>query len=104
MADDRNLNERELTGNDALRFAREAGMEEASAGNLFYAGVGDLIRFARLVRHGWTPPRPDVATPGAYEARVKELAPGLGMPRAMARADMEAAPGVPGTHEPQQEK
>lgn len=29
-------------------------------------------------------------TPGAYEARIKELAPELGMPRAMARADMEA--------------
>lgn len=57
MADDRNLNERELTGDDALRFAREAGMEEASRGNLFYACVGDLIRFARLVRAGWEPSR-----------------------------------------------
>lgn len=54
--DDTELNRRELTGNDALRFAREVGMEEASRGGLFYAGVGDLIRFARLVRAGWKPP------------------------------------------------
>lgn len=54
--DDAELNRRELTGDDALSFAREAGMEEASRGGLFYAGVGDLIRFARLVRAGWTPP------------------------------------------------
>lgn len=47
-------NERELTGDDALRFARECRMEEATRG-LFYASVGDFIRFARLVRAGWTP-------------------------------------------------
>lgn len=51
-------NERELTGNDALRLASESGMEKASRGNLFLADVGDLIRFARLLRAGWTPPRP----------------------------------------------
>ena len=48
MNDDE-LNRRELTGDDALRFAREAG--------LFYACVGDLIRFARLVLAGWEPSR-----------------------------------------------
>ncbi|HEY0662219.1 MAG TPA: hypothetical protein VGD21_12970 [Lysobacter sp.] len=57
MADDRNLNERELTGDDALRFARESGMEGIPGRASFIAGVGDLIRFARLVRAGWTPPR-----------------------------------------------
>lgn len=51
------LNRRELTGDDALRFARESGMERASeTRGLFLCGVGDLIRFARLVRQGWTPP------------------------------------------------
>lgn len=53
MSDDE-LNRRELTGDDALHFARECRMEEATPG-LFYAGVGDLIRFARLVRAGWSP-------------------------------------------------
>jgi hypothetical protein len=48
-------NDRELTGDDALRLARECCMEEATPG-LFYAGVGDLIRFARLVRAGWVRP------------------------------------------------
>lgn len=51
-------NERELTGDDALRFARAAGMERASeTRGLFLCGVGDLIRFARLVRAGWKPDR-----------------------------------------------
>lgn len=68
MNDDE-LNRRELTGDQALRFAREAGMEEASRQSLFYAGVGDLIRFARLVREGWTPPRAaGVAATHAYQA------------------------------------
>jgi hypothetical protein len=40
----------ELTGDDAIVFARESGMEEASSRNIFYAGVDDLIRFARLAR------------------------------------------------------
>lgn len=56
MTDDE-LNRRELTGDDALRLARESGMEEASRCGVFYAGVGDLIRFARLVRAGWSPDR-----------------------------------------------
>jgi hypothetical protein len=60
MNDDE-LNRRELTGDDALRFARESGMERASfKGGLFLAGVGDLIRFARLVRAGWAPPKAGV--------------------------------------------
>jgi hypothetical protein len=37
-----------------------------------------------------------VHAPGTYEARVKELAPELGMPLAVARADMEAKDGVGG--------
>jgi hypothetical protein len=57
VADDRDLNERELTGDDALRFARESGMLRMVGSPGFTAGVGDLIRFARLVRAGWTPPR-----------------------------------------------
>jgi hypothetical protein len=57
MNDDE-LNQRELTGDDALRFARFSGMEYASeTRGLFLAGVGDLIRFARLVRAGWEPKR-----------------------------------------------
>lgn len=54
---DTELNRRELTGDDALRFARESGMERASeTRGLFICSVGDLIRFARLVRAGWAPP------------------------------------------------
>lgn len=49
------LNRRELTGDEALRFARESGMEWQDGHPWFQAGVGDLIRFARLVRAGWIP-------------------------------------------------
>jgi hypothetical protein len=58
MSDDYELNRRELTGNDALRFAHESGMGVHFDGKAFIAGVGDLIRFARLVRQGWEPARP----------------------------------------------
>jgi hypothetical protein len=60
---DTELNRRELTGNDALRFAHESGMGVHFDGKAFIAGVGDLIRFARLVRAGWTPPKDGVNLP-----------------------------------------
>jgi hypothetical protein len=84
MNDDE-LNRRELTGDDAIRFARESGMEQASFnGGLFLAGVGDLIRFARLVRAGWQPERSGAFTlaqastwrtggPGGALVRVCEI-------------------------------
>lgn len=37
---------------DVMQLARKAGMEEASKGNLFYAGKEDLERFAALVAGG----------------------------------------------------
>lgn len=66
-------NERELTGGDALRFARECRMEEATRG-LFYVGVGDLIRFARLLRAGWRPAGVDGTQREALTCEASKLA------------------------------
>lgn len=48
-------NARELTGDDAIGLAHESGMSPMQSRVSFIAGVGDLIRFARLVRKGWEP-------------------------------------------------
>lgn len=78
-------NERELTGNDALRLASESGMEKASRGNLWLTDVGDLIRFARLVRAGWKPERP-----------AEKPWPFTGTSGPLTDCDMEDAPSVTG--------
>lgn len=68
------LNRRELTGDDALRLARESGMEPRFAGGAaFLAGVGDLIRFARLVRAGWTPPSTNGVDSSPAQLDVEDL-------------------------------
>jgi hypothetical protein len=109
------LNLRELTGDDALRFARECRMKEATPG-LFYAGVGDLIRFARLVRAGWTPPargvlatvtKHGVTMPAAVWERIKDGIPSdyteeeFRAYSAIQLAREQAAAGVAGTPAPQ---
>jgi hypothetical protein len=92
MNDDE-LNRRELTGDDALRLARESGMEEASRGSLFYAGVGDLIRFARLVRAGWRPQQADASIMLTQHRTWRTSGPGGACVRVCEISDAECSRG-----------
>lgn len=96
--DDAELNRRELTGDDALRFARESGMERASeTRGLFLCGVGDLIRFARLVRAGWTPPDGVAPCQAPSEDKWAMLARSGHLSQEVADAARDVARGVAGS-------